>query len=99
MTMPRNPHNFWLLTAITFVLLPIAYVGTYLAVTKRVSFDEIGGRRWRTTLYSPAYSRNAECDFWLGRLFEPIHQIDRKIRHDFWQLDEYYGESGNPVSL
>jgi len=85
----KNPRSFAPIIAAVLLLLPVLYVGTYLAL---VSPDGYGftadgsylgnSRKCHLVPYSTQYYRfggsYADAFFW------PLEQIDRRLRSDAW---------------
>lgn len=85
-----------LIIAIVLLLLPVLYVGSYLALVKPgyQTFQHGTGHSSsdsdETVIHSeaeyidttyPTYRLQSE---WIGRIFWPLQQIDRKVRPDAW---------------
>ncbi|WP_254512281.1 hypothetical protein [Anatilimnocola floriformis] len=75
-----------LIVAIVLLLLPVLYVGSYLALV--VPGPPIPGAFSGIrpgTIYRGPYRYGKE---WADRLFWPLEQIDRKLRPETWrQMD------------
>ena len=73
-----------LIVAIVLLLLPVPYVGSYLALVKPAAIGMLRGDA--RDVYLSFYRFEGR---WLGRIFWPLEQIDRKVRPGAW----------NPLSL
>ncbi|WP_425617246.1 hypothetical protein NA78x_000919 [Anatilimnocola sp. NA78] len=74
-----------LIIAIVLLLLPVLYVGTYLAMVKPRSGGDI--------LLNMIKSDYRSGGDWESTVFWPLEQIDRRLRPETWrpQSYEYYG--------
>ncbi|QDU28522.1 hypothetical protein ETAA8_36240 [Anatilimnocola aggregata] len=80
-----------LIVAIVLLLLPVLYVGSYLALVvpggiPRVGVSNVDGRMFRQISREHDYRIDSELASWL---FWPLEQIDRKMRPEAWE------QSGN----
>jgi hypothetical protein len=73
-----------LIVAIVLLLLPVLYVGSYLALVSpsearadEVTYSNTGEH------YSHGYRNGGN---WAWRLFWPLEQIDRKVRPGAWEV-------------
>jgi hypothetical protein len=71
-------HRSPLITAIVLLLLPVVYVGSYLALRRVVGYERFGRYRWVEVRYK-------YCGQWGNALFWPLEQIDRKVRPGAWE--------------
>jgi len=87
--MSRTP----LIVAIVLLLLPVLYVGSYLALVVPAGVQHPGPTQAFST---PVIFDNYRCGgSWSDRLFWPLEQIDRKVRPGAWQ---YSYLSDDPLS-
>jgi hypothetical protein len=92
-----------LIIAIVLLLLPVLYVGSYLALvtpsgtitgfrqaTAQEHFD--AGLRTSSTLILPVEYSYRYGGNWSERIFWPLQQIDRRVRPRTWETAEYAPE-------
>ncbi|QDU27650.1 hypothetical protein ETAA8_27390 [Anatilimnocola aggregata] len=74
-----------LITAIVLLLLPLLYVGSYLALVVPQ-----GRMVFKATEYFPGHEYlcryRIDSDVILPALFWPLEQIDRKVRPEAWEI-------------
>ena len=76
-----------LIVAVVLLLLPVLYVGSYLALVEpegrpvQVNYRGAGGGMWQVWKTSN-YRCNGE---WVASLFWPLEQVDRKVRPGTWE--------------
>ena len=78
-----------LIIAILVLLLPVLYVGSYLALVDppRTSHNAVRREMWDVANYrGQQYWRGRAGDV-METLFWPIEQIDRKLRPKIWGED------------
>ena len=97
-----KPRSFAPIIAVVLLLLPVLYVGSYLALV--VPGEAIGsllvetpGPPRITYMISPTDTsiiwENYRCGDRIGKiLYWPLEQIDRRVRHDQWDY-------GDPLPL
>lgn len=82
-----------LIFAIALLLLPILYVGSYLALVTPGGFsiaDDTGGGNMPISFYNYRVSPSI-C----STLFWPLEQIDRKLRPEAWGFEVQATSSGD----
>jgi hypothetical protein len=73
-----------LLAAIALLLLPVLYVGSYLALVSP----------WQAGLHrSFSFQHESEIHYriggrWAGVVFWPLEQLDRQLRPDAWDAEQ-----------
>ena len=86
-----------LIFAIVLLLLPVLYVGSYLALVTpdlRAVEDTSAApkNRWRIVFTHYRFGRP-----WSERIYWPLEQIDRKVRPKVWELpslDDFVPRNG-----
>ena len=84
--MNRTP----LILAIVLLLLPVLYVGSYLALVipgGRLVVPDPSVRQTAQPIYVSRYRADGR---WLARFFWPLAQIDQRIRPDSWRSYPYW---------
>lgn len=74
-----------LIITIVLLLLPVMYVGSYLALVNTNRFVEFQEIRPGTFTPLPM-QRYRFGGLWAERVFWPLEQIDRKLRPGEWEL-------------
>lgn len=101
MSEAQKRRNDWAVWTAGTVALVAVYVGAYALVVKqlRLSLEPGGGgvgwlipntraaSEYESLRVYPAYSGNERFDPWLRRFFEPVHQLDRRLRPNIWRWD------------
>lgn len=64
--------------AAVLLLLPMLYVGSYLALRQVVGYEQYGRVGWVDVRYK-------FCGHWGNSFFWPLEQIDRKVRPGAWE--------------
>jgi hypothetical protein len=77
--------------AVVLLLLPVLYVGSYLAMVSP------------KPLLNGPYDYAGFCHYrvgnnWAKRLFWPLEQIDRKVRPEAWDLERHGWTIAPPLS-
>jgi hypothetical protein len=79
----RKP-NFVLPVAVTLAALMGLYVGTYYVTVRRFHPDIHGIPRYGIPGQSLATAGSRALNEWAYRLFDPLQQLDRRLRPRFW---------------
>ena len=77
-----------LIVAIALLLLPLLYVGSYLALVEPsgpTHWDDGKGNRLPFEFFH--YGDSEQFNWWAGRVFWPLEQVDRKLRPGAWEGD------------
>jgi hypothetical protein len=73
-----KPHSFLTFIVVILLLLPILYVGSYLALVQP-------GQLYPRTYDSPRPSNYRWGSQWAKPFFWPLEQVDRKLRPRKWE--------------
>jgi hypothetical protein len=73
----NRPRSFAPIIAAVLLLLPVLYVGSYLAVVVPSPFPV------KSKYFPPEYSYRCGGE-WAYRIFWPLEQIDRRVRPGAW---------------
>ena len=73
-----------LIFAIVLLLLPLLYVGSYLALVRPGGIEFRDSDGMKCVFVNTHYSVAASLEHSAGRIFWPLEQIDRKVRPDEW---------------
>ena len=76
--MQSSSHRAPLIVAIALLVLPVLYVGSYLALLQEIE-------TWSTpqgVMREPRYRVSGP---WIADFFWPLEQIDRKVRLGAWE--------------